>query len=96
MFSEARGHRRKSYEEMCECRGCGEYFGTSEECPICGANTVAIGKDIEVFEPSRTETDDDTYSNFDLKASSDDDDFAYLSDLDGLSLEGEEFLPDAA
>ncbi|MEK7096334.1 MAG: hypothetical protein AAB881_00040 [Patescibacteria group bacterium] len=79
--------RRKVSDEMSECTSCGEYFGTSDECPLCGYATVPISKGIEVFEDFEDEAEDGGYSSPRLAYGE-----ALASDI---NLDNEEYLAEA-
>jgi len=86
--------RKKDVDEVNECPGCGEYFGSSEECPVCGSITVPISRGLKVFESPDDEAEEGTYTDQEIK-DSDDEDLAYFEDLDFSGLDTDEFLADA-
>lgn len=80
--------KKKVNDEMSECPSCGEYFGTSEECPLCGCGTVPISKGIEVFEDFNEESEEGLPVSSKLA-------YGEVGPTQDLSLDNDEYLVEA-
>jgi predicted RNA-binding Zn-ribbon protein involved in translation (DUF1610 family) len=85
------GRRKKMADEINECTSCGEYFGSSEECPLCGSATVSISESVEAFKDPE---EDGVYSGSEYSKMEMDDGGDFAGDSD-FSFDSDDYVPEA-